>query len=211
MGTRLPLQQLDIAEPCHEDWSKMTGDDARRFCGVCQKHVHNLGAMSRERANELLAQHAGGSVCVRFSPDRNGSPMTRDDLTVASRVTNTLHYGYTVRRRRTWPFATAATIVAGLVSLLPSTWLRAGIQRMGLVAPAIAPSPTPTLMGDVAVAPTTKPTTGPSTAPTTSPVELPPVMMGAVAPLPPTTAPAVVAPAEMGRVSPLSSSGPCLD
>ncbi len=67
--------QLTIAEPCHEDWTSMTGDERRRFCGSCNKHVHDLSAMDEDEAEELLGTE--GEVCVRYEVDTEGRVVHR--------------------------------------------------------------------------------------------------------------------------------------
>ncbi len=42
----------------------MTGDETRRFCGQCQKDVHNLSAMTEDEARGVVARPG---VCVRYS------------------------------------------------------------------------------------------------------------------------------------------------
>ena len=46
-------QQLPINKPCTQDWNSMEGSDRQRFCGVCDKSVHNLSAMTRREAQAL--------------------------------------------------------------------------------------------------------------------------------------------------------------
>jgi hypothetical protein len=52
-----------IPSPCHEDWGAMSGDDQKRFCASCSKHVHDLSSMPEAKAATLLAS---GDVCVRY-------------------------------------------------------------------------------------------------------------------------------------------------
>ena len=52
-----------IPNPCHEDWGAMSGDDQKRFCASCSKHVHDLSSMPEAKAATLLAS---GDVCVRY-------------------------------------------------------------------------------------------------------------------------------------------------
>lgn len=78
--------QVNIDSPCHESWEAMDGDEERRFCGVCQKHVHNLSAMRHDDAQELLRQAAGDHLCVRYSAEDDGSLRFRD-LVPRSRLT----------------------------------------------------------------------------------------------------------------------------
>jgi hypothetical protein len=70
--------QVQIDSPCHESWEAMDGDEERRFCGVCQKHVHNLSAMRHDEAKELLKQSAGDHLCVRYSAETDGTLRFRD-------------------------------------------------------------------------------------------------------------------------------------
>jgi hypothetical protein len=72
------LDGISVASPCPVEWSQMQGDERRRFCASCKLHVHNLGAMSRRDANELLARSRQGRVCVRFFRRADGTVLTRD-------------------------------------------------------------------------------------------------------------------------------------
>lgn len=75
---RKPLRMIDdvrVQKPCHADWDAMTGDDAKRFCSQCQKHVHNLSALSRDDAERLIANSP--ALCVRYMPDAQGAPITK--------------------------------------------------------------------------------------------------------------------------------------
>lgn len=75
---RKPLRMIDdvrVQKQCHADWDAMTGDDAKRFCSQCQKHVHNLSALSREDAERLIA--TSPKLCVRYQPDAQGAPITK--------------------------------------------------------------------------------------------------------------------------------------
>lgn len=65
-------RNVEIKSPCHESWDAMHGDEARRFCDVCAKHVHNLSAMSRQDATDLLQEHKGQHLCVRYANDDDG-------------------------------------------------------------------------------------------------------------------------------------------
>jgi len=78
--------QVHIDSPCHESWDAMAGDSERRFCGVCEKHVHNLSAMRHDDAQELLRQAAGDNLCVRYAAEDDGSLRFRD-LVPRSRLT----------------------------------------------------------------------------------------------------------------------------
>jgi hypothetical protein len=72
---RVTLQQIRVAEPCHVDWEKMTGDERSRFCAHCQRHVHDVSAMSADALNDLVCQNAG-RLCVRYAADETGTPIS---------------------------------------------------------------------------------------------------------------------------------------
>jgi len=145
---RLPLDVIQVAEPCHESWERMTGDDRVRFCQGCNKHVHNLSAMNRTDAERLVCESAG-SLCVRFARAQDGQIQT-------------LEYQPARGRRRGWRFWTAAgTAVAALV---------AGIN--GYVLARGRPAPPPPVMGAIAVQPVMGKVAAPNpTPPCTQPAE----------------------------------------
>lgn len=63
--------RVPIGSPCSVDWGAMTGDDRRRFCGQCNKHVHDLSAMREREAKALLA--TGDKLCVRYTVKPDGT------------------------------------------------------------------------------------------------------------------------------------------
>lgn len=87
--------QIKVAAPCKRDWSKMTGDDAVRFCGDCKMNVYNLSALSQPELEQLVKEKEG-RVCVRFFSRPDGTVLTRD-----------CPVGVT-RKRRTYAFSLAA-------------------------------------------------------------------------------------------------------
>lgn len=68
---------LHIAEPCHESWDGMHGDDEKRFCDSCSKHVHHLSGMTRRAARALLVARRDEGLCVRYAHDAEGSLLFR--------------------------------------------------------------------------------------------------------------------------------------
>ena len=66
---------LTIKSPCHMSWSAMAGDDQRRFCGSCQKHVHNLSELTAAEVNALFAESA--DRCVRAMVSETGELLTK--------------------------------------------------------------------------------------------------------------------------------------
>jgi hypothetical protein len=62
--------QLQIPEPCHEDWDKMTPVDKGRFCASCQKTVMDFTGMSDAQLVAFFKRPSTGSVCGRFVNDQ---------------------------------------------------------------------------------------------------------------------------------------------
>ena len=62
---------LRIKDPCHADWSEMNGDEKKRFCGSCSKHVHDLSAMTKPQATAVL--DAVEEPCVRYTANPDGT------------------------------------------------------------------------------------------------------------------------------------------
>ncbi len=73
----IPLDQIDVAQPCHENWNAMRPAGQSRFCAHCQKHVHDLASMTRDDAQRLICESAG-SLCVRFARGVNNQVITLD-------------------------------------------------------------------------------------------------------------------------------------
>jgi hypothetical protein len=64
------LRPDDVLSPCPARWSGMPGDAQQRFCGQCQKHVHDLDAQDDAALDAFARAHAGEAVCVRLSRPR---------------------------------------------------------------------------------------------------------------------------------------------
>jgi hypothetical protein len=74
----MKTHHLPIPEPCPADWDAMTGDEQRRFCASCAKHVHDLSSMTRREAERALdAEQASGDMCVRYAFDGEGTVQFR--------------------------------------------------------------------------------------------------------------------------------------
>jgi hypothetical protein len=121
--------RIAIASPCRARWSAMAGDDKKRFCGECKKHVHNLSAMSRAEVDALLGASGadGHPPCVRFFQRSDGTVLT-GDCPVGVRLA-------AAARRRV-----SAIVTAGLALLLNG--FGAGKAR-GMGALMGAPPPQP--------------------------------------------------------------------
>ncbi|MFO0550068.1 MAG: hypothetical protein U0271_16855 [Polyangiaceae bacterium] len=75
---RGPLENVQIATPCHAKWEDMTGDDRVRHCHACNKSVFNVENLTRAEALELLGASPDGQVCLRLYRRADGTVMTAD-------------------------------------------------------------------------------------------------------------------------------------
>ena len=73
----IPLNQIQVASPCHADWAGMTGTEQVRFCLGCRKNVYNLSAMTSDEAQALFEEKEG-RLCVRFYRRADGTMLTQD-------------------------------------------------------------------------------------------------------------------------------------
>jgi hypothetical protein len=73
----MAFRVLPIARPCPESFEGMPGDDRRRFCARCNKHVHDLASHTEEEARALFARSAGARPCVRVTRDAHGRVLFR--------------------------------------------------------------------------------------------------------------------------------------
>lgn len=77
MSKKSFLDSIKSPLPCSKNWAEMTGDAQKRFCGSCEKDVHNISAMTRKEARKFAAQNSG-KACVRFERLENGKVLTAD-------------------------------------------------------------------------------------------------------------------------------------
>lgn len=134
---RVHLDVIDVAEPCTEEWSRMSGDDRSRFCGTCHHDVYNLSAMTRDDAEALLSRQ-DGRICVRFYRRADGTVTTLDCAPARFAA---------VRRRARRALALGAAMVASTVC---------GVLGLGLTTDAPVPEkvrswidPDPVVMGEM--------------------------------------------------------------
>lgn len=71
------LSQIRVATPCTASWDEMKGDDQRRFCDKCNKHVYNFSAMTSVEAAALIRE-TEGNLCGRLFVREDGRVMTSD-------------------------------------------------------------------------------------------------------------------------------------
>lgn len=70
---------LKIVRPCSQDWNGMEGDERKRFCAQCGKHVFNLSAMT-EHEGKAFAEETQGRECVAYVQSSDGAIATPNRL-----------------------------------------------------------------------------------------------------------------------------------
>lgn len=133
------LDRIRVASPCNASWDEMLGDDRVRFCLSCEKNVYNLSAMTREEAERLLQERAGGELCVRYYQRADGTIMTQDCPVGA-------------RRKRRKKLALAVAGAGAMAFAATSMLTRSPCAVQGEMVP-ISDGPTSWTMGDVGEAP----------------------------------------------------------
>ena len=110
-----------IVTPCGADWRAMSPRGKARFCGSCDKLVHDLSAMNEREARALLGAPRTEGLCIRYLHDETGEIWFRERAPV-------LPASALVRRG-----AMAAAAMA--VALLPAL-----TEACGGAGPSAAPS-----------------------------------------------------------------------
>ena len=78
LPTDLPeLGVVKTATPCSVSWDSMQGDEVKRFCGKCQKHVWNFAELTTDEARALLIE-TQGRLCGRIFTRADGTVLTKD-------------------------------------------------------------------------------------------------------------------------------------
>lgn len=73
------LRNINIASPCSQEWSAMTGNDKTRFCHACQLNVYNFTKMTKSEIAELLNREScSARVCVSIYRRFDGTVLTKD-------------------------------------------------------------------------------------------------------------------------------------
>lgn len=110
------LNQVRIEKPCPAAWEEMTPIDGERVrhCSLCQLNVHNLSAMSRSEAEELL-RSTEGRLCVQYTQCSDGTILTTD----------TPWHLYNIRVVALKQWAMAASVIAALSGLFVAGSARA--------------------------------------------------------------------------------------
>ena len=69
------LSDLVIDTPCPMDWHRMDGDDRKRFCSRCEKHVYNIAEMTEQEALQLIG-NGERAICARIFRRPDGTIVT---------------------------------------------------------------------------------------------------------------------------------------
>jgi hypothetical protein len=127
MDTDELLSQFAIPTPCPMEWDRMPGDERRRYCDACGKHVYNLSAMRPEERASLTAKALSGDdeVCGRLDHRPDGKLFASDDPPARPVVTTAAQY--TIR--------SLMMVIAACATIL-------GITKMMVVSPE-KPKPNP--------------------------------------------------------------------
>lgn len=75
LQTELELKYyLEIKEPCHESWEKMSPTVKGKFCAACEKEVIDFTHFGEREVLSVL-KNAKGNVCGRIQPQRLNYPI----------------------------------------------------------------------------------------------------------------------------------------
>ena len=72
-----PQVQLNIPQPCHENWDKMTPSQQGRFCSACAKEVVDFTTMSDTEVLHYFLDKKNEKVCGRMYPDQLNRSITK--------------------------------------------------------------------------------------------------------------------------------------
>jgi len=70
--------QLQIEEPCHEQWDKMNPVEKGRFCSSCAKKVIDFSSTEKENIVRFLSE-SNGEVCGRVPVTMLDQPVKLSD------------------------------------------------------------------------------------------------------------------------------------
>lgn len=95
------------------DWNAMAGDERKRFCAGCQKHVFNLSAMTQGEARKF-AEETQGRECIAYVQADEG----------------TIHTPNRFERGLLWLSHRVPRMAALLTVLLPAALVSCSERRM---------------------------------------------------------------------------------
>lgn len=139
MGPEHGPLRIELATPCSADWSAMSGDERRRSCAQCRKHVYDLSGLTRDEIRALLSRPEG-SPCVRFYQRADGTVLTADCPVGLRERAARLAW----RARAAW--AAAVVAILGVLGLGAAADVEPGrelppLPRVASTIPAQAPPP----------------------------------------------------------------------
>ena len=143
------LSNLVINTPCPMDWDRMDGDERRRFCSRCEKHVFNLAEMTEQEVLQLIGD-GDRAVCARIFRRPDGTVVTSQCPIPGTKATG---------RRCQFSIATLVTLLTSSAALFASApWIGKQIDpiiQRWFPQPPPAPlvAPVGCEMGDVAFVP----------------------------------------------------------
>lgn len=62
------MKNINIPEPCSEDWNKMTPNEKGAFCQKCALDVYDFTNKSADEIREVLRVNLASPVCMRIEP-----------------------------------------------------------------------------------------------------------------------------------------------
>ena len=61
------FKDIQIPKPCSVDYDSLPGNEVKRFCGSCEKHVYDFRGKDEAYFNSIINSH--GKVCAIFYED----------------------------------------------------------------------------------------------------------------------------------------------
>lgn len=131
---RKPLPQFRVASPCAVGWDSMSGDEKRRLCALCDKHVVNLTTMTQPEIDRVVESvSAGGEACVRAWQREDGTLILESDCPVGlARLARDAREA--THRTFRWAWAGAGLVAAAVG--MGATWQRAEAEMSDAKSPS---------------------------------------------------------------------------
>jgi hypothetical protein len=67
--------RIRVASPCRTSWEGMRGDERRRYCVECERHVYDFAQLTAREVAGLI-EATGGALCARLTRDGDGRLVT---------------------------------------------------------------------------------------------------------------------------------------
>jgi hypothetical protein len=67
--------ELQIPEPCHENWQMMTPSERGRFCAACEKTVIDFSQMTDNEVVNYFKKPSQSPTCGRFAASQLNRPL----------------------------------------------------------------------------------------------------------------------------------------